>query len=376
MALCVWLVARDARAFGAALAILGLALAAGLAAARRLGGWLVVLALLNALVVLPELALRAVGFRCVSGVQFGYPTPEEFWEFVPDEELFWRLPPGDDPPVNSLGFFGPEPAIQKSAGSTRLVVLGDSCTQQGFPQSVPDHLARVLSARGAPVELVNLSMSGYSSHQGRALAGRVVPPLAPDLALVWYGWNDHWQAYGATDREKRGSLRYERLYRRSKLLQGLRWIALQAGLGREARADGTPRVPPDDFRDNLTAIASALRAAGAAVVLVTAPTAHRRLGVPEYLVAQGFAEHPGAVVERHLEYAAIVRQVAAASGSRAARLRRDLRGRAGLEDHVPRGRDPPLGPRADRGRGARGGLPRSARPGAAGRAAEAPLIER
>lgn len=50
------------------------------------------------------------------------------------------------------------------------------------------------------------------------------------------------------------------------------------------------------------------------MVFVTAPTAHRRLGVPEYLVAQGFAEHPGAVVERHLEYAAIVRQVAAASG--------------------------------------------------------------
>ena len=206
MALCVWLVARDARAFGAALGILGLALAAGLAAARSLGGWLVVLALLNALVVLPELALRAAGFRCVSGVQFGYPTPEEFWEFVPDEELFWRLPPGDDPPVNSLGFFGPEPEIPKPAGSARLVVLGDSCTQQGFPQSVPDHLARILSGSGVPVELVNLSMSGYSSHQGRALAERTVPPLAPDLALVWYGWNDHWQAYGATDREKRGSL--------------------------------------------------------------------------------------------------------------------------------------------------------------------------
>jgi lysophospholipase L1-like esterase len=315
IALCVWLVAREPLAYALALAALGALLAAGLAAARRLGGWLVALAVANALLVLPELALRAAGFHCVSGVQFGYPTPSEFWELVPDEQLFWRLPPGDDPPVNALGFLGPDPLEPKPAGSWRLVVLGDSCTQQGFPESLPDHLARMLAANGVPVELVNLSMAGYSSHQGRVLAERVLPSIAPDLVLVWYGWNDHWQAYGASDAHKRGSLRRERVYRRSRLIQGLRCLGLELGLTRAPRPLATLRVPPDDFRANLTAIAAAARAEGAAVVLVTAPTAHRVLGVPEYLVAEGFAPHREAVVARHREYSAIVREVAAASGA-------------------------------------------------------------
>ena len=109
--------------------------------------------------------------------------------------------------------------------------------------------------------------------------------------LVWYGWNDHWQAYGESDAHKRTSLRRERLYRRSRLLQGLRCLGLELGLTPPPRPLDTVRVPPEDFRANLEAIAAASRASGAAVVFVTPPTAHRVLGVPEYLVAEGFAPH-------------------------------------------------------------------------------------
>jgi lysophospholipase L1-like esterase len=228
------------------------------------------------------------------------------------------------PPVNSLGFLGPEPLEAVPAGAVRLVVLGDSCSQQGWPESYPDLLAAELSARGVAVDLVNLSMSGYSTHQGRVLAETELPGLAPALVLVWYGWNDHWQAYGAPDAEKRGSLRRERLYRASRLLQGLRRLSGRAGLKTGAPRLELARVPLDDYRANLTAIVRAARAAGAEAVLVTAPSSHRRLGVPAYLVDEGFAPSTEAVVERHLEYARATREVAAAEDAPLADLDAEL----------------------------------------------------
>lgn len=331
IALAVWLVTREPVTYGALATALVAAAACGVRERGRLGGWLVALGVLNLLTLAPELGLRAAGFRHVSGVQFGYPTPEEFWELVPDERLFWRLPPasgprapGVGPPVNSLGFLGPEPLEPVPAGAVRLVVLGDSCSQQGWPESYPDLLAAELSARGVAVDLVNLSMSGYSTHQGRVLAETELPELAPQLVLVWYGWNDHWQAYGAPDSGKRGSLRRERLYRASRLLQGLRRLSGRAGLGAGAPRLELTRVPLDDYRANLTAIVRAARAAGAEAVLVTAPTSHRRLGVPAYLVDEGFAPSAEAVVERHLEYAQVTREVAAAEGAPLADLDAEL----------------------------------------------------
>ena len=328
IALAVWLVTRDPVTYGALATALVAAAAFGVRDRQRLGGWLVALGVLNLLTLAPELGLRAAGFRHVSGVQFGYPTPEEFWELVPDERLFWTLPPDPapqlGPPVNSLGFLGPEPLEAAPAGAVRLVVLGDSCSQQGYPESYPDLLAAELHGRGIAVDLVNLSMAGYSTHQGRVLAESALPELAPDLVLVWYGWNDHWQAYGAPDAGKRGSLRRERLYRASRLLQGLRRLSEAAGLGAGAPRLELTRVPLDDYRANLTAIVRAAREAGAEAVLVTAPTSHRRLGVPAYLVDEGFAPSAEAVVERHLEYARATREVAAAEGAPLADLDAEL----------------------------------------------------
>ena len=62
-----------------------------LGSSQKFIGWAVTFATLNFLLVVPELALRVVGFRGEAGIQFGYPRPEEFVRFDPDERLFWKL---------------------------------------------------------------------------------------------------------------------------------------------------------------------------------------------------------------------------------------------------------------------------------------------
>lgn len=311
LVLALLLIPRDAQTFTLVLVALGVVTAAGSFAPARADRALLSLAVLNLLTVAPELALRAANFSYASGVQFGYPTPEEFWEFVPDEDLFWLLPV-EDPKVNSLGFWGEEPEVPKPDGLARLLFLGDSCSQQGYPESYPDIVEHLLRQNGLAVDAVNLSMAGYGTHQGRALAERHGPALEPDAVVVYYGWNDHWLAYGAVDRDKPGSLRKETLYRRSRLLQLLRRLAVSSGVKRDAAALESVRVPAPHYRENLEAIVARF---DVPVVLVTAPSSHRELGVPDYLVAKGFARDKGTVVALHAQYNAIVREVAHASGA-------------------------------------------------------------
>lgn len=313
-----------------ALAAAAFAISAVLAlrfARGRLAGPSIALAVLNLVTAVPELGLRSAGFRYVSGVEFGYPQPELAWELEPDDELFWKLPPGEG--VNRFGFFGPDPATPKPTGAFRWLVLGDSCAQLGAPAAWPDLAARELAPDVPGLELVNLSMSGYSSHQGRVLAERHAAELEPDLAAVGYGWNDHWLAHGAADEDKRVGADAQRLYRRSALLQALRRVADARGWTRkDAERLDAARVPLDRYRANLERIAAALRERGARVVLFTVPTAHGRLGVPDALVERGFAPSPAAALSMHREYNEAVREAARASGAALLDLAAELDGRA------------------------------------------------
>ena len=307
------LVLRDPSAYTLALAALGGVAVLGLFAPPRWAGLLLAVGVLNAVTVLPELALRAAGFQYASGIQFGYPAPELFWHLLPDQELLWTLPP-DEPGVSSLGFLGADPRVPKPAGVMRLLFLGDSCSQQGHPQAWPDIAVHLLASSGTPADGVNLSMSGYTSHQGRVLAERHGERMQPDVVFVYYGWNDHWLAFGAVDAEKRASLRGERLYRGSRLLQAARRAAVSSGIvGNAAPLDET-RVPEDGYDENLRAIVGRFRALGVPVVLVTAPSSHGALGVPGYLVEERFAPDADAVLRLHARYNEIVRAVSAEPG--------------------------------------------------------------
>jgi hypothetical protein len=76
-----------------------------LAGRNKNNNWLLSIALLNTLILTPEVVLRLSQFHYESGIQFAF--PRSFQKFVEDEDLFWVLPAGQ-PGVNSLGFPGDE----------------------------------------------------------------------------------------------------------------------------------------------------------------------------------------------------------------------------------------------------------------------------
>ena len=276
--------------------------------------WVLVLALVNLLLVVPELSLRVGHFRYQSGIEFGYPRPDTFVSLVPDRDLFW-IYPSDQADVNSLGFKDQEPVVPKPAGSTRILFLGDSCTEQGFHQYVELTLNE---QSDVAVDCMMLAAAGYSSHQGRVLAEKYLDRFEPDLVFVYYGWNDHWQAYGSTDAEKvieqatsgRHSLA-SRIYNNCHLWQAIRYLVT----GSAANAPiGDVRVPPEIYRENLEAIARQCDETAIPLVLVTAPSSYAALGVPDYLVERSFVPDKQTALDRHDAYAELTRQVAGDGG--------------------------------------------------------------
>jgi lysophospholipase L1-like esterase len=300
-----------------ALAAAVLTLLAGLARRlRRAPRWLLSLAMLNLLIVVPEIALRAVDFRYVSGIQLQ--NSRLFVAYQPDEELFWVLR-GDDPAANSLGLPGGEVAVPKPDGTYRILFLGDSVMQQGYPGMV-QAILNTGAGRRESVEAVTLALSGYSSHQGVVLAEKYGTAFQPDLVVVCYGWNDHWQAYQATDAEKVVNVPHgafaevvELLYDNLRLFQGVRWLGAQLSGG--ANPLDEVRVPPSDYEANLSRIAGIFSAGGIPIMFITAPTSHYALGVPDGIVEQHFAKSKESITDMHRAYNEIVRAVAQAHGA-------------------------------------------------------------
>ena len=270
---------------------------------------------LSLLLVWPELGLRLAGFEYdrAGVVQFGFPRPDRMLELERDPELFWTLLPGVDG-HNASGFLGREWALPKPAGRYRIAFFGDSCTYQPYPARVEAELRE--RRPDLDVESCNLGVPGYSSHQGRILVDRWAKRLEPDVAFLYYGWNDHWQAYGTTDAEKailaaRPRTALARWLSGSALLESLARLSSRE----TGKALGVPRVSLPEFRSHLAAMGSTLRELGIPPVYVTAPSSHARLGVPHALIERGLAADEAQVLRSHREYADAVREVASEPGA-------------------------------------------------------------
>jgi lysophospholipase L1-like esterase len=137
--------------------------------------------------------------------------------FVEDRELGWRMKPntraewgGVRVATNARGLRGPEVAHVKPPGVRRVLFLGDSVTlgfgigETGrvFHFGVGRELA---SALGAPVEVVNAGVGGYSPWQERIYLEGEGLRYAPDLLVVGFVLNDVAEKfalvrYGGTER--------------------------------------------------------------------------------------------------------------------------------------------------------------------------------
>ncbi len=276
------------------------------------------LGIFNLLLVAPELVLRvAADFRYESGVwqkrDFAYPEQRHFfWRIIPDDKLFWKYSP-DEPGINSWGFRGKEIEVRKPRNVIRAVFLGDSCMEQGYPTMAGELMNEKYGNRLRQFECVTLAVAGYSSHQGKVIAESYGSKVQPDLAVIGFGWNDHWLAWASVDSKKvvRVSKTFlekalDVTYREFQLLQFLNWMLVPhpsfAGKLSEVR------VPENDYRGNLTSIAETFAKIGCPVVFLTAPTAAYKYGFGYNYPSFSVSEE--SVVKLHRRYNEIVREVA------------------------------------------------------------------
>jgi ABC-type nitrate/sulfonate/bicarbonate transport system substrate-binding protein/lysophospholipase L1-like esterase len=222
--------------------------------------------------------------------------------FLPDAELNWRLTPGLEDfhnlvggevvNTNVLGWRAPQPRKSRATNEMRGLVLGDS-SAYGLGVAEDKTMAVALQRRLAAalpdkdVTVFNAACPGHTTHQGLKLLQRYAPGLGPDLVVVAYN-NDPAPEF-FTDREREaaaGALKplQVALYR-SRLFIILRQVVVGWWRGEaldwedpsevhRRAVDGKqmkPRVPLDEFRDNLQQMAALARERGFKLVFVRMP---------------------------------------------------------------------------------------------------------
>ncbi len=252
-----------------------------------------------------ELTLRAARFEfhLYPRVEFGWPDPEELEEHYEDDpDLFWV----------------PEDYAERLEMARKappgVVFMGDSVTEFGtYPQQTIQllHTRRPALASG-----VSLGVGGWSSEQGLAQLTRDVLALKPKVITIYYGWNDHWIALGPPDPELR---------RLTSVADRLRLVQLVKKTRMVLAADPARpnRVSLSRYRSNLETMARLGAAAGARVILLTAPSNHVRGREPEYLALRHL-RRLDELVPLHQAYVEATRAAAAATPATLCDIAADL----------------------------------------------------
>ncbi len=102
---------------------------------------------------------------------------------------------GVDLETNSLGFRGPEWRREKSRGTLRVALIGDSIAfgfGVPFDQTAGELLAAALHRLGGPpVEVLNFGINGHNSRQQLAVLQHYGLRFDPDLVILVPANNDH-----------------------------------------------------------------------------------------------------------------------------------------------------------------------------------------
>lgn len=224
----------------------------------------------------PRLLLRSIDVD----VEFPFmrPDPELFWEPLPGFVGEFR---GHVVEINAQGLRGPALRVPKPPGRRRLVAFGDSITfgyGVGDEDSYPARLGALLASHG--LEVANAGVTGYTSYQVLGRLRRLLPELSADVASFCVGWNDGTlrpvsdRVYAArleSTRALHGRLGDWRLYR---LLAGF-YVRWRLRAERDAKVRDQPRVPLEEYRQNLARIVAECRGTGVLPVFVRLP--HRRV---------------------------------------------------------------------------------------------------
>lgn len=276
--------------------------AAGGGGGRR--GLIVNLGLLLAAVIVSvlflEVVLRLVGFSYVlypEAVEFGYPGPTHIRDiFQEDGDLYWV----------SMEYY--VLLDQYIRDRVDLVFMGDSATQfGGHPKILEDLFNEAYP--DTEIMVRNMGVAGWTSFQGKRQMARDISRLKPNVAVIQFGWNDHWYGFGVDDE---GLSEIKKYYNDvPKWLRDLRVSQMFLRFFISSYSDGSRpnRVSPEDYRENLVEMVEQARSSRITPVLSTAPTSMSRGNVPQYL-AERWARSLDEVVPLHGQYNDIVREVA------------------------------------------------------------------
>jgi lysophospholipase L1-like esterase len=111
---------------------------------------------------------------------------------VPDE---FKDSPRWTVSFNSAGFRDDEFPTAKTFDTIRIIALGDSWTfghNVDSEKTYPKRLAALLRSEfpDRKIEVLNLGMLAYTSHEGLKLLQRKAPALQPDIVLIGFSMND------------------------------------------------------------------------------------------------------------------------------------------------------------------------------------------
>jgi lysophospholipase L1-like esterase len=198
----------------------------------------------------------------------------------PDPVLLWRPVPRS--PYGWQRFRGPDVAVPKPGGVTRLMCYGDSNTDGPLAGNAwPAQLGVLLGGDSREEEVINAGVAGYSSYQGLQRLREEVEVYEPDVVLVSFGWNDAANAIGPPDSGFASSSGFRSLdpglvWLRRLLLKYQAYLVARRYLAPPPveSSDATtsvPRVAVGEYESNLRTFVATARAHGATPVLLTRP---------------------------------------------------------------------------------------------------------
>lgn len=204
---------------------------------RGLGNGLLAVASIGLALVIAEFGLRVFFYGSLAEPDFGQsfhePHPTRGWTLQPNvvttkQELDYKVPVV----VNSRGLRGPEIGYERTPGTFRIMIVGDSAmfsSGTDDANTVPVLLAEMLAP--LKVEVINLSVAAYSNVQEYLFLRDEGRKYRPDLVLLAFTPNNDVQTnYEPLQRLYQGSQR-----RPFALLDGDRLVIQYEHAEREAK---------------------------------------------------------------------------------------------------------------------------------------------
>ncbi|HLD30234.1 MAG TPA: hypothetical protein VJC03_07815 [bacterium] len=173
--------------------------------------------------------------------------------------------------INREGFRGTEWRLKKKPGEFRIVCLGASPTfgwgaeeKNTYPRHLAENLQKAFPEKN--ISVLNASVIGYSSHQGRILLEKEILRFSPAIVTISYVINDvdrnrFFRSSGLPDKElsqeNKAIVFFRNAFSRSRLYRFMergcsRWFlrSMISGKRGESRLPQV-RVSPEDYRKNL-----------------------------------------------------------------------------------------------------------------------------